>query len=139
MKTYDFELEMSVRDYELDVQGVVNNAVYQNYLEHARHTFLSEIGLDFVELHEQGKDAVVHKTELEYKQSLKAGDDFVIRMKTESSGNVRFIFYQDIYRKRDNALVLKGKVTAVFMNNGRPIRPPQEVLDAIESYRGGHS
>ena len=34
-----FELKMSVRDYECDLQGIVNNAVYQNYLEHARHQF----------------------------------------------------------------------------------------------------
>lgn len=135
MSTYDYELELSVRDYELDVQGVVNNAVYQNYLEHARHEFLKEIGLNFVELHKKGTDAVVHKIELEYKQSLKADDEFVIRMKAEPSGNVRFIFTQDIYRKSDNALILKGKVTAVFMKNGRPIRPPEEVTAAIENYR----
>ncbi|MEX2346703.1 MAG: acyl-CoA thioesterase [Balneolaceae bacterium] len=135
MNTYDYEIGLSVRDYELDVQGVVNNAVYQNYLEHARHEFLKEIGLNFVELHNNGTDAVVHKIELEYKQSLAANDDFIIRMKAEPSGNVRFVFTQNIYRKSDNALILKGKVTAVFMNNGRPIRPPKEVTNAIESYR----
>ncbi|NLI24182.1 MAG: acyl-CoA thioesterase, partial [Bacteroidales bacterium] len=32
---YYFELEMEVRDYECDIQGIVNNAVYMNYLEHA--------------------------------------------------------------------------------------------------------
>ena len=37
---YDFELSLAVRDYECDLQGVVNNATYQNYLEHARHKYL---------------------------------------------------------------------------------------------------
>ena len=32
-----FRHEMKVRDYECDIQGVVNNANYQHYLEHARH------------------------------------------------------------------------------------------------------
>jgi acyl-ACP thioesterase len=36
-KQYSFRLEFSVRDYECDLQGVVNNAVYQHYLEYARH------------------------------------------------------------------------------------------------------
>ena len=41
----DFTLTLAVRDYECDLQGVVNNAVYQNYLEHARHQYLQSLGL----------------------------------------------------------------------------------------------
>ncbi len=131
MKPYTFELEFSVRDYELDTQGVVNNAVYQNYLEHARHEFLKSIGLNFNKLHEDGTDAVVHKIELEYKRPLVGDDRFVVRMYAAQEGNVRFIFYQDIYKLPSDELTLKGKVTAVFMSNGRPIRPPEEVSKAL--------
>lgn len=34
--SYPFSIEMEARDYELDLQGIVNNSVYQNYIEHAR-------------------------------------------------------------------------------------------------------
>lgn len=125
------DTEFRVRDYELDSQGVVNNSIYQNYLEHARHEFLKSIGLNFNELHEKGTDAVVHKVELEYKRSLLADDRFVVRTRAEQQGNVRFIFYQDIYRLPDEELILVGKVTGVFMHNGRPIRPPKEVVEAL--------
>lgn len=125
------ETEFRVRDYELDSQGVVNNSVYQNYLEHSRHEFLKSIGLNFNELHKKGTDAVVHKVELEYKRSLLADDRFVVRTRAEQQGNVRFIFYQNIYRLPDEELVLVGIVTGVFMQNGRPIRPPQEVVEAL--------
>lgn len=135
MSSYDFELEMSVRDYELDTQGVVNNSVYQNYIEHARHEFLKHIGLNFNELHEQGTDAVVHKIEMEYKRPLTGDDNFVVRTRAEQDGNVRFVFIQDIYRKSDDELVFKGKVTAVFMSNGRPIRPPEQVVNALKNHR----
>lgn len=125
------ETGFTVRDYELDSQGVVNNSVYQNYLEHARHEFLKSIGLNFNELHQKGTDAVVHKIELEYKRSLVGDDRFVVRTWAEQHGNVRFIFYQNIYKLPDDELVLIGKVTGVFMNNGRPIRPPKEVVEAL--------
>lgn len=125
------ETEFWVRDYELDSQGVVNNAIYQNYLEHARHEFLKSVGLNFNELHKKGTDAVVHKVELEYKRSLMAGDRFVVRTRAEPQGNVRFIFYQDIYRLPDEELILVGKVTGVFMQKGRAIRPPEKVVEAL--------
>ena len=54
-----FTLEMAVRDYECDLQGVVNNAVYQNYLEHARHEYLKDIGIDFAALAAQRINLVV--------------------------------------------------------------------------------
>lgn len=131
MGNKEFELELTVRDYELDTQGVVNNSVYQNYLEHARHEYLKSIGLNFNKLHENGTDAVVHKVELVYKKPLMGDNRFVVKTRAEKSGNVRFVFYQNIYRIPDNELVLKGVVTAVFMNDGRPIRPPKEVMEAI--------
>lgn len=135
MKKYDFDFEMNVRDYELDTQGVVNNSVYQNYLEHARHQFLIAMGINFNELHKNGVDAVVHKIELEYKRPLVGDDSFVVSTRIRKKGHVRYIFEQDIYRKPDKELMLKGVVTSVFMNNGRPIRPPLAVVEALDAFR----
>ena len=44
---YQYELNFTVRDYECDLQGIVNNAVYLNYFEHTRHTFLIGKNIDF--------------------------------------------------------------------------------------------
>lgn len=132
---WEFEYEMEVRDYELDVQGVVNNAVYQQYLEHARHQYLKWKGLDFVQLHEDGTDAVVHKVELTYKRSLVDSDRFKVKIRVEQKGYVRFVFHQNIYRIPDNELMLEGLVTAVFMNKGKAIKPPQHVIDALTGQR----
>ena len=77
MKEYIFKLEMKVRDYECDLQGVVNNANYQHYMEHTRHEYLESLGENFGEMHEKGLDAFVAKVEIKYKHSLRSGDHFV--------------------------------------------------------------
>jgi acyl-CoA thioester hydrolase len=118
-----YSLEMQVRDYECDIQGIVNNAVYQNYLEHCRHQFLNEIGLNFAQLHEDGIDAVVIRVEMDYKQSLRPDDSFTVKLTMHKEGNVRFVFDQEIIKKADGKTAIKAKVFGVLTKNGRPIAP----------------
>ena len=120
---YVFELEMQVRDYECDIQGIVNNAVYQNYLEHARHEFLHAHGISFSQLCEEGIDAVVTRIEMDYKQSLKPRDYFIVKLRMCKEGRLRFVFDQAIFRKADTKLVLQAKVIGVLTQAGRPIAP----------------
>ncbi len=116
---YIYELEFKVRDYECDIQGVVNNSVYQNYMEHTRHEFLQHIGLDFAELHHEGIDAFVARIEIEYKFPLRCGDRFVCRLNLEKEGRLKYIFSQDIYRLPDEKLITRGRVVATTTVNGR--------------------
>lgn len=118
MKDYAYNLEMQVRDYECDIQQVVNNANYQHYLEHARHEFLASRGMTFRILNEQGVLPVVAHIELTYKQSLRASDKFIVGINIERKG-IKAIFHQDIYRLPDHALCLTGKVTCVILAEGR--------------------
>lgn len=107
-----------VRDYECDIQGIVNNANYQHYTEHARHLFLLSHGVSFVELHEQGIDCVVSGIEIRYKVPLRSRDEYIVRTAFDKQG-LRYIFYQDIYRATDNKLCTKAKIEAVCLINGR--------------------
>jgi acyl-CoA thioester hydrolase len=113
-----FEIEMKVRDYECDIQGIVNNSVYQNYLEHARHEFLLDNNVSFAELHSRGIDAVVARIEMAYKIPLKPGDVFVVKLHLKKEG-VKYVFHQSVYRKADMKLSLKAKVDAVVVIDGK--------------------
>ena len=127
MDHHHFELELEVRDYECDLQGIVNNSVYQNYLEHCRHKFLHHVGLDFAELHNEGIDAVVIRAELDYKFPLRPADGFLVRLKMGKQGRLRIIFDQQIIRKADEKLMVNARITTVLTRNGRPISP--EILE----------
>jgi len=115
---YHFELPMKVRDYECDLQGIVNNANYQHYLEHTRHEFLITEGISFAELHRRGIDAVVARITMAFKTPLRSGDRFISRLALSKEG-IKYVFRQDIYRATDERLVLRATVDTVCLVNGR--------------------
>lgn len=120
----NFSIQLEVRDYECDMQGIVNNSVYQNYLEHARHCYLKAQGLDFAEYTRQGVHLVVIRAELDYKASLTSGDQFRIEVKMEKESKVRFAFVQTIIRVSDEKLIMKAKVIGTALSpQGRPSIP----------------
>ena len=126
MIDYQFRLDFEVRDYECDLQGIVNNAVYQNYLEHARHKFLIQKGLDFSSLSERGINLVVIRAELDYLYPLRSGDHFYVGLNLERVSRLRFGFLQDIYLLPDNKPVLKAKIIGTTVNeSGKPFLPDE--------------
>ena len=119
--SHQYTLDFKVRDYECDMQGIVNNAVYQNYLEHCRHEFLLDRGLDFAALSRSGINLVVVRAELDYKNSLRSGDRFRIGLTVSRMDRVRFVFDQALWRLPDETLCLKARIIGTALNErGRP-------------------
>ncbi len=124
MEEFEFMHEMDVRDYECDMEGIVNNSVYQNYLEHARHQYLKSINIDFAELTAKGIHLIVKRVEIDYQHPLRSGDKFAVTVKIERISPLRFGFYQNIYRLPDKKLIVKALVIGTSINvQGRPILP----------------
>jgi acyl-CoA thioester hydrolase len=126
-----FSLEFLVRDYELDLQGIVNNSNYQKYLEHARHEYLFGKNIDFAKLHQEGIDLVVTRIEIDYKTPLQSRDEFYVTVEPKRDGMLKIAFEQKIYRKSDNKTVVLAKVTGICLKNGRPVNP-ESVIDLSE-------
>lgn len=130
---YIFTLEIAVRDYELDSEGIVNNAVYLHYLEHTRHAFVKREGIPFGSLTSDGLVPVVRRMEIDYHTPLRTGDVMLSRLWIERKGP-RFIFYQDIFKKEDEAPVVSAVVTIVCMDHDGRINRGDELAARIAQY-----
>jgi len=117
-----FKLDFEVRDYECDMEGIVNNAVYMNYLEHARHAFLKQRDLDFAMFTQKGIHLVVIRIEADYLYPLRSGDAFFVTASVERISKLRFGFSQDIFRTQDNKPMMRAKVIGTSLNSeGKPV------------------
>ena len=130
---YIFTLEIAVRDYELDSEGIVNNAIYLHYLEHTRHAFVKQEGIPFGSLTSDGLIPVVRRMEIDYHTPLRSGDVMLSRLWIERKG-ARFIFYQDIFRNEDGAPVANAVVTIVCMEKDGRINRGDDLAAHIAKY-----
>ena len=132
MKEFFYKQQFQVRDYELDLLGMVNNQVYQGYLEHARHEFLIHIGLDFAQLFAQKWRLVVIRAELDYKNTLHSRDEFFVSVNFKRLSRAKFIFEQEIWLKDESKQILDAKIIGTCLGeSGRPKIPP-ELIEAWE-------
>jgi len=134
MNKYQFEKNLEVRDYECDLQGIVNNAVYLHYLEHTRHMFLKHVGIDFAALVEDGTNLVVIRAEIDYLYSLRSGNQFIVCLNWERVSRLRFGFLQDIYRLPDHKPILKAKIMCTSVNNAGKPTVLRELFTQMESH-----
>ncbi len=129
---YVFELKFKVRDYECDLEGIVNNANYQHYMEHTRHEFMLSAGLSFADMYAQGITPVVARITIAYKMPLRSRDEFVSKLSVRKEG-VRYVFLQDIFRLPDMKLVARGRVDTVCLVQGR-LKECAELEKYLEPY-----
>jgi len=116
----------TVRGYELDAYGHVNNAVYLNYLEYARGEYLKAIGFDYKDAIAGGYGIWVVRIEIDYRLSARNEDVLVIET-VPVERKVTYGTLRQIVRHGDEtcaeALV---KWAFVDLSSGRPTRIPPE-------------
>ena len=128
---YIFELPMQVRDYEVDVQGIVTNANYLHYLETTRHAFCDNAGFPFRKMHEEGMDPVVCHIDIHYRHALGLSEKFVSKLALRRKG-CKFVFIQDIYTT-DGTTVVNAEVEVVLIQNGR-LSNGNALADVFKNY-----
>lgn len=123
--TNPFIWHSEVRGYEVDLQGIVNNAVYLNYLDNTRVLYLLSKGIDWEVMHNNGYNCVVKHIDLHFKSSLRQQDNFYVTANVEKQGRLKVLFHQSIF-KNDGALIATATVTCVCVSTTthKPVAPP---------------
>jgi acyl-CoA thioester hydrolase len=114
---------VSVRSYECDSYGHVNNAVYLNYLEVARHAYLNDNGISMPELRASGHALVVARIAIDYRLPTTTDDLLEIRTRALRKTRIGGVLSQRITRQ--GSIVADAEVTWVCVDaRGRPARLP---------------
>jgi acyl-CoA thioester hydrolase len=111
-----------VRDYEVDFQGIVNNAVYMNYLDEARSRMLLQMGMNLKTLADHDIHLVVLDAHLHFKAPLKFNDAFYIVSQISRVGKLRYVIDQQILLQETQQIMLEAKTTCCGVNakTGKP-------------------
>ncbi|MEU3253510.1 acyl-CoA thioesterase [Streptomyces sp. NPDC006997] len=93
-----FSVRVTVRGYETDVQGHLNQAVYLNYAEHARWSLLQAAGISQSGLVGKGVGPVALETTIRYRRELLAGDEVDVTCAFEWSDGKTFRIEQQVVK-----------------------------------------
>lgn len=123
----EYSLLLRVRDYECDVQGAVSDAMYLNYLEHARQEYLNQIGLNSKILLERGIYLLAYRIEMDLLRILRWGDLFKVSTYLRKISDEKYLFEQNIYRLKE--LIVEANIFTLSIDQeGKPARLSPEGL-----------
>ncbi|MEW2299650.1 acyl-CoA thioesterase [Streptomyces sp. NPDC006655] len=129
-----YSVRVTVRGYETDVQGHLNQAVYLNYAEHARWSLLQAAGITQAQLGGRGVGPVALETTIRYKRELVAGDEVDVTCVFEWSGGKTFRILQRI-TKADGTLAAEVDAVGGLLDlkARKLVADPREVFKELTS------
>ncbi|MGS2641011.1 acyl-CoA thioesterase [Streptosporangium sp. G12] len=110
-----FFVPLTVRGYETDAQGHLNQAAYLSYAEHARWSMLQAGGVRQAELISRGIGPVVLETTIRYRRELLAGDDIEVTSGFEW-GEGKTIRVRQTIRKIDGTVAAEVDLVVGLMD-----------------------
>jgi len=125
---FHFEMEHPVRWADLDVQGVVNNAVYLSMMEHGRWEYFDHV-------HPLSHAAVpftIATVNVTFVKPGRIGRRTNVRVRTTKLGDSSFEMGYEI--TQDDDIVVRALATLVWMEGNRPATIPDEVRQSIAQF-----
>ena len=128
------KVEVRVRYGETDQMGVVYHGSYVPYFEIGRVEWLRNKGVSYNDMEQNGIALPIVSMHLNYKKPAKYDDLLTINTKLKSYSGVKIEFDCEI-RNENEELLTTAHFILVFVdvNSGKPISPPQYILDVINA------
>lgn len=127
------DLRVTVRSYELDIMGHVNNAVYLQWLEQARLQVLESLGYPLEALIRRRWVTTVARIEIDYRREARFGDEIRISTEAERVGRTSLTLRHRLERGEETGdLVAEARVVLVWLGaDGQPASVPDEIRAAL--------
>lgn len=132
-------MPLSVRNYEVDWQGIVHNAVYLLYFEVARLEYLRRLGLEVTLASIRGESRVVlARNEIDYRTPATFGDNLSVYTRIASIRNTSFVFEGIIEHASTRRVVSENTAVHVWLNGrtGEPERVSDEFRTRVRAFEG---
>jgi acyl-CoA thioester hydrolase len=129
-----YTARFSVRQYELDVLGHVNNAVYLNWVEQVAIDHVEALGFGRAWTLEHGGAWVVREHHITYRRPVEYGDVVLVTTLPQAIAGVRGVRRTEIHREADGELMTEVSTDWIWVRSGdgRPARVPAEMLRVWE-------
>ncbi|KAK4430225.1 Acyl-acyl carrier protein thioesterase ATL1, chloroplastic [Sesamum alatum] len=123
------QTELSVRDHELDLFGVVNNAVYLNYCQHGKHQHYIDM------LARSGYSIALSDFSIKFAAPLKSGDRFLVKLKIHGWSKTRLFAEQSIVKLPNEEAILGVRGTLVWLDKKyRPMCIPPLTISEVREW-----
>ncbi len=140
-KLYNHAISLRVRNYEVDWQGIVHNAVYLQYFEVGRVEYMKHIGaaLDLNSVRGRNKVVLV-RNEVDYLHSLTFDEELQVHTRISSIRNTSFIMEGMLLRKESGQLVSTNIAHHVWLDptKNSPLRVPDTFRKLVQACEGAH-
>lgn len=140
MEGYHFSVDLRVRFSETDAQGIANNAVYLNWFEVARVTYLARFPGGYRGLIEQGVEALTIEAHVRYRAPCGFDDELRVHTRVIDLRGARFRFEYVVEKVNEPAGLIADGWTAhacVDATTLRPTRMPAWLAEGIADAERG--
>jgi acyl-CoA thioester hydrolase len=114
---YIHETKIKVRYVETDRMGIVHHSNYYSWFEVARGEFITDTGMTYRDMEEEGIMMPVLESSCKYIQAAKYEDILIIQAWIHEINGAKAIFNYKIIREKDNKIIATGSTKHAFVNN----------------------
>lgn len=129
------ERSFEVKTYDIDFAGHVSNIVYIRWLEDLRLALLEEY-LPLKPQLDAGYAPILVRTNIQYRRAIRLFEPVVGRMWVQSVGSARVILASHILVHDEVCADVIQEGVFAGLDNGRPMRVPNELRRVFESWDG---